>query len=494
MSGAIRGRMRILACLVAVAVVGCGAVRSVADTASQSGQQPSRQDDATFVAQVPDDRLVEFYVWSHYDALEGEAGFGPSGLWRLRGVHPYLVVYVTRPDKRHRNAPGAGPFAKEVPFDAQRDSWEGKAPEAAAHQVAGWVRWWSGRLREVGRSDFRYTLYPFGFGASAREGPGNPRNGWALGENPLDRLTTGGLPDQVAHEVWFTRHGRALNAEWSGRFFHQLEKDLEEASLPRPAYLLPDFEAFLRLRSVRRWLPHALADPRAKTERIDGISTLEDLAAGIPADGARGGWSPEIQAWWLGLWQRCREFALWEGFFQPARAVWPQIPIGSYYLVPGSEEHPFSFRSVGREVTTARLRHVTHAVPPLYPVRTAHVRSQRKAAAQLRRFGVDPTGDLENDQVRAWVAHAKHKIDVSLAHGLQVAPFIATPGTRNSKWPTAATTGPTLEILRYGIDRGVRTWLVWGEGDWQELRRVILEANRHAARRAEEAAPPAPTD
>lgn len=397
--------------------------------------------------------------------------------WQDPSVFPLIQAHVDWPDQPGRNAPGARVPGIGTRYD-DVDSWDGKNPEAAAEQMLGWTAWYRDQLASRGRGEFRYALWLNGFGAPPHGGHDplrNRRNVWTLGRNPLDAVDAP-ISDRARVGVVFSEQGRALNGEWSRRYCERFDRGLESLDLDPPTALHFDFEGAFDLATVNEWWEPALADPRARTEKIDGRRTLRDWARDappfFPESGTFASRNRPFNLWILGPAMEATEFVLWEGFWRQAREVWPEVRLSNFQLTPATPRHPFPYEYLGSEIRKVRLRHATHASPVLYPLNDWAFENGRVTVAdQLTRFGRKASGNARRDLNELNFQVAKARLDACLDNGMKAVPWIRPPD------PQSLDMDRTAELIRYGRSRGVREWILWSPDayDWSNLLSLVRE-------------------
>jgi hypothetical protein len=455
------------------------AVEAVTETPQPNSDNPIEVARPDIESQPP-----QFWVWTTSRAQDLSMD---ESHWNLENVFPLVCAMVNVPFSHGFNAPGYPVPVRQVGPDGEPLAID---PAASAQQMFGLIAWHREELLDLGRSNFKYAIWPQNWGSRHHTNPElELQNIFALGGNPRDRLADTSLPQDAAYESFYAAQGIALNRQWSEAFVESLDARLASAGIPDPSALFFDLEASFTNRKAMHWWTAALEDPRATTELIDGIHTMAEIEEMAPEyDPSQEIWRPvnrQMYAYTASVAHRVLDYALWEGFWKQAAEVWPNAVRSNYSLYGGTGANGVPVPRLYASLKAAPLRFADFASPIMYGFPDYAINAADTMEEHMDRYNVSASGDVTTDRRRLTVAFHKARIDALSDAGVQVAPWVSPPDY------AGLTVQDTIEVMKHGTDRGVQNWLLWSHYDY-DWAPIIQAVNEYAAQQAENDNPSLP--
>jgi len=208
------------------------------------------------------------------------------------------------------------------------------ATVAAASAISGLQTMLASR-EEAGNTSTFYSLYIHGFA---------DRDAMRGFENPNDAITgwVDAFPDDATDSSPFISNGLDVCKAWGDAFLDEFKTLLDSNELPYPSRFHFDTEMDISESLAARpvsagydgWMDYALADPRATTEIVDGVSTFTEMVNGwVTTEGASLGWDVNESYWgsdnkdlreFLKYYMyRLRDYLHWYAFIEKATTIFP---------------------------------------------------------------------------------------------------------------------------------------------------------------------------
>ena len=390
---------------------------------------------------------------------------------REEGVRPYLRMRVE--SSGSMDAP-EGFVSDPAWTDAER----------MAEVTAAWVNAYQAVEPFSAGTPLEYSFFPQNLGHER----------WSSApyfHHPLDRLGE----EEIGLGNPFSVNGRAAVRAYSEGLMAAMDARLAVESLPTPSRLHLDMESApssSQAIAVEEgipvgWWSLAQEDPRWDDEVVvDGQSLAEVYASASLVNGnqpsvdwSAGTWSEAngpMLGWFSSLNRRLKDFVLRESFVDAARVYWSDVPASNYDVVCATPEHSSVRNKVFMRAIDVPAVGLDYQSPVLYPASSsAYGEVGTQLADHLALFGLasdEPhTPELLSELYRA---RSRQAIDAAIAACPEtpLAPWIGYPGWRRPipgsrlgpGQPDSCyevTAEDLIAIMTYGVEQGVREWLLW---------------------------------
>lgn len=286
----------------------------------------------------------------------------------------------------------------------------------AGIQGAQWAKYFKTEMELRSLTYTGYSLLLQGFGVPNEDDfDAMPANCPPLCQHPSDAVQITGGQAEVEVSSPFVATGVAACTTWANTCLNSYEAQRITYGVAVPGELNEDMEKdpneqlWCRDDGKGVFAP-SLADARAATEIIDGVSTLaQRYAAGLDINGAALTFDPNknmqrqvnmrFAEWASGERQRIGETALYTSLVVKAVALWSSIKSSNFSYLASTRAHPWPASRAWRNDFGYDMRHLHRQQPTFYPLNnTAFAANGASSyAQQLARYGVTPVGVYQTD-------------------------------------------------------------------------------------------------
>jgi len=373
------------------------------------------------------------------------------------------------------------------------------SPERTGRQMAETAAWHSASFARVGRRYEQYSIFAQGFGA----------RGVSMFSHPADRVQ--GVEKNRSP---YTAHGRAFWRSHARRMLTAFKEELDRRGLAYPSAAHLDLEARVPPDAIKNWLGPALRDPRANTELVNGVRTLEQIhstwttaSGGALTYDTRGSfWNSsrnrDLRDFAYSLSEQIADWALQDTFYSVAREIFPGIRCSNWDgMIGGSASEPMPVRTKAdmRRFGIDRLW-ADRSAPWFYPLEGVNFQGSGSGPDDwFRLLGVARTGNLDEDFGRLMLGSARIQLRSLSARrdAEHVVPWINHPGQvykagqfgknrDGSGFVYRTRTSDIRRVIDMSIDTGVKEFIFWQSdrlpaSNWNEIDTLVRDAERRAA-------------
>ena len=412
----------------------------------------------------PEPPQLRYWVWNL--PLEGE-------LILQDGVRPYLRVRVE--SSGSMDAP-EGFVADANWTDQQR----------MAEVYAAWIQAYQSVEPFASGTTLEYSLFPQNLGHEK----------WS--SRPFFIHPQDQMDEEINEHKFgnpFTLHGRAAVRAYSEDLVAAITTRLSQDGLSAPTRLHLDMESApsiseaiaVEAESPVGWWSLAQGDERFDSEAVVDDFTLSKLyTTAVSVDGAPpapnyaiGTWSAAngpFLGWLSSLNIRLKDFVLRDAFLAPALAQWPEALTSNYAVTCATPEyHPRRGKVFIKSIDVPSIG-LDFQSPVLYPASSnAYGEAGTHLNDHLVSLGLPETASHSPETFsQLYRKRAKQMIDAALAAcpSKPLAPWIGYPGYRQpipgfrlgpgqGDSCYQVTDEDLVDIMQYGVGKGVREWLLW---------------------------------
>jgi len=372
------------------------------------------------------------------------------------------------------------------------------SPEQIGRKIAETVAKHSATMARNGRRYEQYSIFPQGFGA----------RGVSMFSHPGDRIQ--GVDKNRSP---YTANGRAFWRDHARRMLSSLKGELDRRGLAYPSAAHLDLEARVPPDEIKAWLGPALRDPRAGTDLVNGVRTLEEIHGSwttvsggrLTYDNRGSFWNSsrnrDLRDFAYALSEQIADWALQDTFYSVAREVFPGIRCSNWDgIIGGTVSDPLIARTKAdmRRFGVDRLW-ADRSAPWFYPLEGVNFQGSGSGPDDwFRLLGVSRSGNLDEDYGRLMLASARAQLQTLSAqrNAEHVVPWINHPGqvykagqfAKNrdgSGYVYRTRTSDIRRVVDMSIDAGVKEFIFWQSDRqpvsvWNEIDSLVRDAERRA--------------
>lgn len=390
--------------------------------------------------------------------------------------------------------------------------YSAQALTAAGAGIAGanWLKYLTDQMALLGRTFTTYSLIPMQLGVAVEDDyTADPPNCPCLCQNWRDRVTivstaSAATIAQIQVNTRFCANGISLTTTWASTMLDAFEAQRVIDGTAVPPYSHVDVEhdpadAFtVRDDGDGNWDPE-LADARASTELVDGVSTIAALrAAATDLNGDALTWNSTRNVervqnhrfceWISGIRQIVGEYAIDAAYLNKLLTLYPSCKTSNFDYSAATRANPYLGLRAWRSDWNRPMSHFYYQHLALYPLNNVSFGDPTYStyAQQLARYGVTATGDLATDLDALNLARWKVMVQNALAASTKpLVISMAMPGfTRSLDNVQAGYTytqskAVTISIVRYIVTVNDPQDYYWWcdtdvtQQDWDDLGDVL---------------------